>query len=439
MAAVTGAVAAVGGAALSYKGAKDAAKDQRRASDNATNAQVGMALRAREELENFRFNGPGGLYAFANEDGVRMHLGALEPSRQILANLAGHQFLKAQRTEDLPFAIENAGRLANTELTNPFVDPAARDLGFLTNLTGRALGSTSGQANDLLQNGFQRGLQNTAFGAAGRQLADADITGEQAREAALANFRDQARPGNERAVDRALTGLFSSGRLGTTGGANILGRLAEAQNQQDLGFQQASLQEGRAAQQQAAGLASQFGQLGGNVRGLEDTLLGSAFGRFSNTLGLAGDLNQQRFARGLTSRSFLRDGLGQNLQNAIALEQIPLQLADQRLQFGGSALGLESGLRAEGMNAFQAALNLAQSRSNAQTANASNIAQLAINRPQTPSPLTAIGGALQNNAGSIASALGGLFGGGSNWSAPSAPVANVTAPDGLKYWGAVPY
>lgn len=74
----------------------------------------------------------------------------------------------------------------------------------------------------------------------GAGLLGQDFSGLQQSE--LARMRAQALPSQERAVDSALTNLFTSGRLGTTGGANQMGRLAEAQNQQDLGFQGASTQ-----------------------------------------------------------------------------------------------------------------------------------------------------------------------------------------------------
>jgi hypothetical protein len=137
--------------------------------------------------------------------------------------------------------------------------------------------------------------QSLIGGAEGVPMGNA----QQARDAALANFRAQALPENQRAVNTAFTRLFSEGRLGSTGGANILGRLAEAQNQQDLGFQLAAGQEGRA--EMGANLGALQGYLGGagdilNFGGAAFTNALNRAGAASNAYsGVASNINQAVF------------------------------------------------------------------------------------------------------------------------------------------------
>lgn len=108
-----------------------------------------------------------------------------------------------------------------------------------------------GQQGDLagLQQGFAGQLggaqQGAQFGTNTALLQGAGLLGQdfgQLRADQLNTFRQQAQPENQRAVNSTLQNLFGTGRLGTTGGANVIGRLAEAQNQQDLGFQNAATQ-----------------------------------------------------------------------------------------------------------------------------------------------------------------------------------------------------
>lgn len=146
-------------------------------------------------------------------------------------------------------------------------------------------------------------------------------------------LRQQAMPEEQRAVNSTMSNLFGTGRLGTTGGANVMGRLAEAQNQADLARQIAGQQFGLQQQLQAqAGLDAalnaeqgrQLGAFGANQTGMlnqfglaqslastganlygsayNNAALGMGIGQQADTFGfnrLMG-LNQAEFDRALT-------------------------------------------------------------------------------------------------------------------------------------------
>jgi hypothetical protein len=147
-------------------------------------------------------------------------------------------------------------------------------------------------------------------------------------------LRAQAQPGEQQAASSALTKLFGSGRLGTTGGMNAYQGLMDSQNQADIGRQiagqQFGLQQQLQAQQgrDAALTAEQNRQLGGfganqqgmmNQYGLAQSLgstgaglMGSAFQNAALGLGVGQQAdafgfnrlmgtNQEAYNRGITS------------------------------------------------------------------------------------------------------------------------------------------
>lgn len=115
-------------------------------------------------------------------------------------------------------------------------------------------------------------------------------------------LRQQARPAEEQAVSKQLTGLFGSGRLGTTGGANQMSGLAAAQEQADIGRQVAGQQYGLQQQLMAQ-------------QGLDSALnaeQGRQLGAFNaNQMGM---MNQYGLAQGLAQTG--TGMFGQALQNA---------------------------------------------------------------------------------------------------------------------------
>jgi hypothetical protein len=126
------------------------------------------------------------------------------------------------------------------------------------------------------QNLLQQGYQNQDFS----QLRGNLMTNFNPNDAAASYtnlLRQQARPQEEQATANALTGLFGSGRLGTTGGANQMSGLAQAQEQADISRQVAGQQYGLQQQLMAQqGLDSalnaeqgrQLGAFGANQQGM---------------------------------------------------------------------------------------------------------------------------------------------------------------------------
>lgn len=157
-------------------------------------------------------------------------------------------------------------------------------------------GQAFGQAGQLGAEGFQRGLQNTLFGQAQNLAGQTDFSG--LRDQTLSTLREQAAPFEERAFGNLQQNLFSTGRLGSSGGALQTEAFARGLGQADLSRQLQATGVAQQQQMQNANIASQFAGTGQGIAGLENSLLNSAFQRFGSTTGLAADLNQQLFNRG---------------------------------------------------------------------------------------------------------------------------------------------
>ena len=332
-------------------------------------------------------------YGAPASNNIAISLGDVEPARAGLVQLAQQQVARAGLGGGVPQNIQDAQQVAQG-LNLGSVDQQLGGLGFLEGLAGNTLSTTQNAFNNLSTNGFQNDLIQQAYNASRSQITDAGVTGQQATQNALSNFRAQALPEQQRAVAGTLSNLFSSGRLGTTGGANVIGRLAESQNLQDLQFQQAATAEGRAAQQNALGLASGFANIGGATQGLSEQLLQGAFSRFGNTASLAKDLNTERFSRGLQSQQFAREGANNNLNNLISQTLLGRELQGTDLNLALQALQGQSGLQQGGLNNLAAALGVAQAKANASIGAGSQIAALASNPNFGASPWTGIGDAL---------------------------------------------
>jgi len=179
------------------------------------------------------------------------------------------------------------------------------------------------------QAGMMRQLFSGASGLAGQLGQSFDST----RDSALNTMRTQAMPEQQRAVDSTLSRLFAQGRLGSSGGANIMGRLSEAQNQQDLGFQLAAGNEARAA---SADTMSRFQSLfqGGNT----------AFGNLKG-------LEQEEYQR-----------LGENLQSTIGMQSLPTALQGERTGLAQNLMGGASTIQDMMMQAFNSALSNSQAQ-----------------------------------------------------------------------------
>lgn len=214
-------------------------------------------------------------------------------------------------------------------------------------------GLSGGPAPDAVLQAFDlAGLRGNVAGAANSALGIANQDPSQIAGQQLDILRQQAQPGEQRAVNSTLDRLFSQGRLGTTGGANIVGRLAESQNQADLGRQITAFDFARGIQGDATNRAGALG-------GLSEQLAQGGFGRTLGAFDFAGKRAQDRF------------GVAQQLfDNQNTSRQLNL---NQALQ----SLGGVQGLDGQSLQNFQAALNAAIARSNASVGAASNLTNLA--------------------------------------------------------------
>lgn len=96
-------------------------------------------------------------------------------------------------------------------------------------------------------------------------------TAQQSTEAAvLDRLRAAAMPQENIQANSVANRLFNTGRLGTTGGANVMGQLSQAQQQADLQRQLAAGQESRTAQTSA--LQQALNALGGSQNISQQTL-----------------------------------------------------------------------------------------------------------------------------------------------------------------------
>jgi hypothetical protein len=306
-------------------------------------------------------------------------------------------------------------------------------------------------------NQFQTGLQGSAFDAAQAQLGSLGQTYGQAYDNTLGTLRAQARPEEDRAFAGLTDNLFSTGRLGSTGGALQTEAFARGLGQADLSRQLAATQQAQQAQQNSLGLATgasgigmglaqqgnnNMGALSNSMQGLfgagfggsslQDQLLNSAFGRFGQTAQMNADLNQARFARSMygNETAYTR---GQNmLGTQVNLAGLPAALQGAQLGNVNSALQGQSGIQSQILQMFGAGLSAEQAAANARVGAGSNMAQI-VGSPSfgaagqaNAAMWSQLGSSLMNQNGGMGGLLGSIFGGGGGQS--------VQSPDA---WGAL--
>lgn len=174
--------------------------------------------------------------------------------------------------------------------------------------------------------------------------------------------------------------LFGSGRTGTTGGALQTEAFAKGLGQADLQRQLFARGEARTQQSHAGQQARTLANVGGSTRQLQESLLDSAFGRFGDTMGLASDLEGNRFGRqqARSDQNVARAGLG--LANEQQMAAFLPQLQAQFQSPISTGLNQVSGLQTQALQPFQQALNQATVQGNLATGSATNIANT-VNSP----------------------------------------------------------
>lgn len=249
-------------------------------------------------------------------------------------------------------------------------------LDFMQPAVQGAFTNASQALNSVQANGFQRGLQNTAFTGAAQQAAAAGGDFSGARDSTLATLRAQAAPQETKAWQQLQNDQFSTGRMGTTGGGVQTEAFARGLAGADLDRQLAANGEARNQQTQALQQAQGLSGIGNQTQSLEQQLLQNAFSNFGTTFGLGTNLSGQQFNQQLGANQANMANSTQNLQNQLALQQAPGALQQQQLQLALSGLGGANALQTSGMDQFKAALAAAGSGASAINGANSNSASL---------------------------------------------------------------
>ena len=414
-AAVVGGVAAVGSAAASIKGARNQEKALRDAQRRAENLQftpfslfgpggqtvqfgntapVGPGGQPIDVLPShpgnlvtftppgapggFPFN-PANFNAGAATGGpaVSTSLGPeLDPAFSGLIDFANQRLGAAADPTGLPPAIAEALERAN-QTTQDFPGIDLRTLNTLATGAGGVFDTSLGALGDAF-GPFLPELQDTAFGGATNLAAIAGQDPQAIAQQRLDLLREQARPFEERAFANLQDNLFSTGRLGTTGGSLQTEAFARGLGQADLSRQIAASAEGRAFQNQALTGARNLTTLGTGVRSLEEDLLSGAFRRFDSTAGLVSDISDTRVSRLGALNALRRSGAQADLANAFRAATFERGLSSQDLNLALQALEGQGGLNTQALANLQASLAPAIATANVEAGAATNLSNLAI-------------------------------------------------------------
>lgn len=264
--------------------------------------------------------------------------------------------------------------------------------GGLGGLFGQSNNLASGFANSLSggpqdqTNGLQQNLFNTGFG---NQQQSTDQQG--LFNQSLATQRAAASGGLlDQAINKLENNQFSTGRAGTTGGAQQTEAFLNSLAQQDLGFQNNAF--GQAQQQQ-----NFLGNLGTQQINSAQGLLGQNLGQFNQQAQLAnmfgqaaGGFENQGFNQALAALQQNQSAGNQRLQNAMGLFGQGADVFNQSFGQGLSGQGMLTGINQNMANLFLGQQNAAANRISATGQHSRS---------------------LQQNGSNQAGLLGGLFGG----------------------------
>jgi hypothetical protein len=343
-------------------------------------------------------------------------LGDLEQARAGLSSFANGSISQLGQA-GMPAGVTNAANQLNAA-RSPFIDTNLGQLDAMGGSVNNQFNAASQALTQQSQQGFQQGLQNTAFAGAGNQLASLNQTYGQAYDNTLGNLRQQAGVQNERNFANLNQNLFATGRMGTSGGGLQTEAFARGLAQADAGYQLQAQQQAQMAQQNQLGLAQGMTGIGSGLASQQNDLLNSAFNRFTQTAGLNADINNQRFQRSMYGNEMAYARAQENLGTQMQLAGFPAQLQGQQLNNAMSALQGQASLQNQGLQNFNMAFNTAQAEANARVGAGSNMAAI-VGSPsfgaggaQQAAMYGQIGSALINNSDRIGAALGGLFGRG---------------------------
>lgn len=326
-------------------------------------------------------NGQGGFAENAQTQAMRGMLtgGAMQGFGGGMLN--DPNFAAAWGQNDIAGAMGQANQ-ASQMSAMPGVDPSIQN--FFN------LGQSLGQGFDPRSPQDMSGGQMDQLRSAGiaNQMAAGDMTGLQNQE--LATMRAAAAPEMNRQFNKLQDRLFAQGRLGSTGGAENMRGLFEAQGQQDLGFQQEAFN--RAATR--SGLLSNLG-LGqtGQAAGLQGQNLGQQQNLIQNIMGanqLGSSAMSQNFQNQLAGIGQQQSAGNQRLMNALNIFGVGQGAQNQGFGQGIQAQNALQNMNQFGLTGILGLLNAESGRIGATGAHAG-----------------ALGNVGQNQGGF----LGGIFGG----------------------------
>lgn len=316
--------------------------------------------------------GYGGMPGMAANNSINLNAGDLEGVRSALSQFATQGVPGSGNA--LPANIQQALGMFQQAGGQP-VDLGT---GGLDVLSSGVNGAFMDAANSLGVNGGG-GPMNTAFKGAYDKYYDQT----------LGTLRQNADVNNQRNFASLQDNLFATGRMGSSGGALQTEAFARGLAQSDAGLQM-------------------------QAHDMSRGLLNDAFGRFTQSAGIAQDLNTERFARSMygDQRGYGRaqDWLGTN----VSLAGLPSQLQGSQLQNVLSALQGQAGIQQQGLSLFGAGLSAEQAAANARIGAGSNMANI-VGSANFGAPAQAnagmwaqLGSSLMDRNG-MGGILGGLF------------------------------
>jgi hypothetical protein len=234
------------------------------------------------------------------------------------------------------------------------------------------------------------------FGQAGNQALGAlgSFDPQAAAQSYTQNLNQMAAPGEQSAAQGMMQNLFNTGRLGSTGGANVMGELANQQNQAALARQVAGQQYGGAEQSRLAGMATGLSQNQQGITGMLGNLYGQQGAMNSNALGQVAGIQNQAFGQSNSTTN-------QRFQNAMQLFGAGNQQQGQALQGAFQGMSLGAGMGNQDLQNMMQAMQLSGNLSSARAgANGqaympqlqANVAQNDTNSANTQGLLGALGG-----------------------------------------------
>jgi len=280
-------------------------------------------------------------------------------------------------------------------------DPSA--LQALMGLSGNAVGSLFGDFQNASQNPFLAGL-GQSLGQQGGDILSGMGGFDQAFDTTLGRLRESAQPFEDRAFRNLQQRQFSTGQMGTSGGALQTEAFARGLGQADLQRQIQAGGEARAQQASDLGLGVGLLGAGSGVQSLQDQLLGTAFNRFGQAADLSRALTQD-----IGTQAGRQQLFGSNLFNLGTASQLfPQEFQTGNIQNLNQLLTGSSSIQGQAIAPAELALRFMTNQANTRTGQASQLGDSIANLTAPQTFNASVLGDLSTALGG-GDALGGLF------------------------------